>query len=240
MEVIKDLVSDAVDLGEAGEMDVIDRLVPIAGLDLVDVGCGDGRVTRQLAARGARVLGVEPDPVQAGKNRAAEAVPGLSFVEAPGQRLPIEDGAMDGVFFCYSLHHVPSEHMEEALAEAVRVLKPRTGFLFIMEPMLTGSLEAIYRPFHDETEVRTLAYRALERAAAPCFAEAQELRFREPVHYESFAIFVEQVAGTTYNDFPRESVETPEVAAMFEAGRTGDGYVFTQHTRINLYRRPCS
>ncbi len=234
---MRDLVSDAEDLGEADYIDVIDRLVPVAGLYVVDVGCAGGRLTRQLAERGAKVLGVEPDPIQAEKNRAAEAIPGLSFVEAPGQALPVDDDFMDGVFFSYSLHHVPREHMDGALAEAARVLKPETGFLYVQEPMLAGSMEAVYRPFHDETEVRTLAYTALRRAAVPRFAEARELRYREPVRYDSFATFVEEVAGTTYSDFPRERVDTPEVKAMFEAGRTDDGYVFTQHNRINLYRR---
>jgi len=237
MDAMRDLISDAEDLGEADEMDVIDRLVPVAGLNVVDVGCGGGRITRQLAERGAKVLGVEPDPIQAEKNRAAEAMPGLSFVEAPGQALPVDDDVMDGVFFSYSLHHVPREHMDGALAEAARVLKPETGFLYVQEPMLAGSMEAVYRPFHDETEVRTLAYTALRRVAAPRFAEARELRYRESVRYDSFATFVEEVAGTTYSEFPRERLDTPEVRAMFEAGRTDDGYVFTRHNRVNLYRR---
>ena len=75
------------------------------------------------------------------------------------------------------------------------------------------------------------------RAAAPRFAEARELRYRETVRYDSFATFVEEVAGTTFSEFPRERLDTPEVRAMFEAGRTDDGYVFTQHNRVNLYRR---
>lgn len=220
-------------------MDVIDRFVPVAGLDFADVGCGDGRLARQLAARGARVLGVDPDPIQAKKNRAAEPVPGLVFVEAPGQALPLEDGVMDGVFFSYSLHHVPREHMDAALAEAMRVLKPEAGFLCVIEPLLAGSMEAVYRPFHDETEVRTLAYDALRRIALPRFVEAQELRYHEAVRYEDFTTFVEEMTSTTYCDFPRERVDSTEVRAAFEVGRTEDGYIFTQHTRINLYRTPC-
>lgn len=238
MDAMRDLTSDAEDLGQADEMDVIDQLVCVAGLHVADVGCGDGRITRQLAERGATVLGVEPDPIQAKKNRVAEAVPGLSFVEAPGQALPIDDDSMDGVFFCYSLHHVAREHMNHALGEAMRVLKPETGFLYVLEPLLEGSLETVYRPFHDETKVRTLAYEALKRTVAPCFRKARELRYRELVRYDSFADFVEEVAGITYCDFPRERVDTAEVKALFEAGRTDDGYVFTQTARVNFYRSP--
>ncbi len=238
MDAVNDLVGNAEDLGRADEIDVIDRLVSLAGLKVVDVGCAGGRVTRQLVERGAEALGVEPDAIQAAKNRAAEAVPGLTFMEAPGQALPVDDGSVDGVFFSFSLHHVPREHMDAALAEAARVVKPETGFLYVLEPMVVGTMEDVYRPFHDERGVRTLAYEALARAAAPRFDEARELRYHEPVRYDNFATFVDGLTGTTYADFPRDKVDTPEVQAVFEAGKTDDGYVFTQHSRVNLYRGP--
>ena len=216
----------------------IDRLVPVAGLDVVDVGCGSGRITRQLAERGARALGVEPDPIQAEKNRTADAVSGLSFVEAPGQALPVDDGSMDGVFFSYSLHHVPGEHMDGALTEAVRVLKPETGFLYVLEPMLAGSLEAVHRPFHDETEVRTLAYDALRRTAAPHFAEAHEFRYRESVRHDSFATLSTRWPGPPIVIFPASWSIPPRSRRCSRLGRADYGYVFTQHIRVNLYRRP--
>ncbi len=238
MDNLRDLTSGAEDIGPSSEMDVIARFVPVAGLDVADVGCGDGRFARQLVERGARVLGVEPDPIQAEKNRAAEPVPGLTFVEAPGQALPIEDGSMDGVFFSYSLHHMPPEHMDGALLEAIRVLKPEGGFICAVEPLLTGTMEPVYQPFHDESEMRILAYDALGRVAAPRFAEAQELRYSESVPYDDFGTFLEEMTGTTYCDFPRERVDTPEVRAAFEVGRSGDSYLFDQHIRVNFYRGP--
>ena len=126
--------------------------------------------------------------------------------------------------------------MDQALTESMRVLKPEGGFLYILEPMLNGSLEAVYRPFHDEREVRTLAYDALQRIVEPRFTEARELRYHELVRYDSFTAFVDEVAGTSYNNFSNECVDTPEVRAMFELGRTEKGYVFQQHNRVNLYQ----
>ncbi len=238
MNDIHDLLTAAEDLGETAEIDVVERLVPLAGLKVVDVGCGGGRFTRPLAEHGAEAIGIDPDPVQAAKNREAEPVAGLSFVEAYGQDLPLDDHSVDGVFFSYSLHHVASEDMEGALAEAARVVRPETGFLYVLEPMLSGSMEAVYRPFHDETEVRTLAYDAVQRHAAPRFTRAREVWYREPVRYDSYEAFVEGVVSTTYSDFERARVDTPEVRAAFEAGRTDDGFVFIQHARVNLFHGP--
>jgi len=233
-----ELVNKAEDLGEANEMDVIDKLVPVVGLNVLDVGCGNGRIARQLAERGAETIGVEPDPVQAEKNRAAPLVSGLTFIEAPGQSLPFDDHSMDGVFFSFSFHHVPRRHMDAALEEAARVLKPETGFLYVLEPMLEGSMEDVYRPFHDETEVRKEAYEALNRSAAPRFAVARELRYWETVNYDDFDTFVEEITGKTYSHFPRENVDTPIIRDLFERGKIEDGYEFIQHSRVNLYQNP--
>jgi ubiquinone/menaquinone biosynthesis C-methylase UbiE len=41
-----DLTNNAEDLGPADEMEVIDKLVPVAGLNVLDVGCGNGRIAR--------------------------------------------------------------------------------------------------------------------------------------------------------------------------------------------------
>ena len=79
----------------------------VGGRSLIDVGCGGGALARALAERGATVLGVEPDPVQAARNREASETPGVSFAEGRAESLPVGDGAADGAIFGRSLHHVP-------------------------------------------------------------------------------------------------------------------------------------
>ncbi len=58
------------DLGEKSDLEVLDHLVDVAGQRVIDAGCGDGRLSSELAKRGATVVGVEPDPIQARQNRA--------------------------------------------------------------------------------------------------------------------------------------------------------------------------
>ena len=129
----------AEDFGETDDLAVIDRRLEVGGLSLVDVGCGDGDFARALAERGAAVLAIEPDPIQAEKNRGAAPTAGVTFAEAPAQRIPLEDASADGVLFKYSLHHVPAAEMDAALEDAMRVLKPGSGFLYVMEPVMAGS-----------------------------------------------------------------------------------------------------
>jgi ubiquinone/menaquinone biosynthesis C-methylase UbiE len=222
------------DIGEASDFEVMDRQVVVDGMRLLDIGCGAGGLSRALAERGAKVVGIEPDPVQAEKNRQAEPVPGVSFVEGGAEKLDIEDDSVDGVFFKYSLHHVPAEAMDAALAEALRVLKP-DGFLYVTEPVMVGGYAEMTRPFNDETRVRRLAYEALARCAGPNFIRAHETRYHLWHEYTDFDSFMEGRLGQTYNDHQRAQIDTPEVRALFEAGRNGDGYRFQMHLRTNVY-----
>lgn len=227
------------DLGERTDIAAVTALVAVEGLSVVDIGCGPGKVSRDLAAAGATVLGVEPDPIQAEKNRQAPSVPGLTFTEGRAQSLKLETGSVDGVFFFRSLHHVPLDQMDAALHEAARVLKPATGFLCVFEPGMTGTHFKVMRPFNDETRVRTEAQAALGRISGRLFQTEAMYRYVQFPRYPDFETMVTRVTGLTFIDVQRKNVETDEVRSLFEAERTADGdYVFEQPMLVNVYRGP--
>ncbi|MFZ3033730.1 MAG: class I SAM-dependent methyltransferase [Parvibaculum sp.] len=231
------LEGERTELGELNDIGAIETLMSVRGLNVVDVGCGPGRVSRELCARGATVLGVEPDPLQAEKNRQSEAMPGFTFVEAGAEALPVQDNSVDGVFFFRSLHHVPQEHMEAALEEAARVLKPETGFLWVVEPAMYGAHHNMMKPFHDETKVGAAAQAALARKGPTLFREMTAYRYVECRRYVDFEAMAKRLADNTFNDIRREDVETDEVRALFKEGRLSEGeYVFEQPMLLNLYR----
>jgi ubiquinone/menaquinone biosynthesis C-methylase UbiE len=226
------------DLGERSDVAALLALTPVSGLALIDVGCGAGKNSRELAEAGATVLAVEPDPIQAAKNREAAPTRGVAFVEARAESLPAESGAMDGVVLFRSLHHVPVEAMEAALAEAARTLKP-AGFLCVVEPGMTGTHFPVMRPYNDETRARSAAQDALEGTAAQLFRDRRSYRYLQHPRYASFEALVARALGQTFNDVKRERVETDEVRALFEAGRTAEGdYVFEQPMLLDLFRAP--
>ena len=225
------------DLGELNDLQALQALVPLAGLSLIEAGCATGDMARAIAAAGATVLAVEPDPEQAPKNRAAPPCPGVTFAEAGAEKLPAEDGSLDGVLFFRSLHHVPRELMADAMIEAARVLKPG-GVLYVAEPGMGGSHFPFMRPFNDETEVRTLAQAALDIVAAPLFIEASKHIYMMHPRHESFATMVNHFSGMSFNPISRAEIEVDEIRASFDAAKTTDGdYVFDQPMLVNLYRK---
>lgn len=225
------------DLGELGDAAAVAKLVSVAGLCLADIGCGPALASRELVELGAQVVGIEPDPIQAEKNRHAVAVPGLSFHEGRAEHLPFADGSTDGVLFFRSLHHVQIEQMDAALEEAVRILKPEAGFLCIVEPGMTGSHFAVMRPFHDETQVRTEAQSALARFSGRWFQHETHYTYVQHPKYAAFDDMVTRVTGQTFNKISRDMVETAAVRELFEAGRSNEGnYVFDQPMLLNFYR----
>src|SRR4051812_37555756 len=84
--------------------DAFFALVPEPGAATLEVGCGEGRVARDLVARGHRVTGLDASPTLL--RAAAEADPGSLYVEGPVEALPFEDGAFDLVVAYNSLMDV--------------------------------------------------------------------------------------------------------------------------------------
>lgn len=225
------------DLVERSPVDIVCDLIPPVGRIFADIGCGAGELTFALADRGAVIHGLEPDPVQARKHRGQQ-VNRVTFHEAGAEANPLASGSIDAVVFCYSLHHVPVAAMDAGLAEAVRVLRRPDGVLLVIEPDMRGTWSQLLQPFHDETEVRRVALEALDRCAAPVFAQAEEYWYNNTARFEDFAAFFAEQTAITFRDVDPARIDTPEVRERFEAGRDGGGYVFGQPLRVRLYRCP--
>ena len=102
-----------------------------------------------------------------------------------------------------------------------------------------GTHFPLVRPFHDETHVRLAAQAALERSARRRFRQFALFEYAQYPRCANFEAFVARVTGQTFNQIRRERVETDEVRALFEAGRTDGGdYMFEEPMLLDLYRGP--
>ncbi|MGH6980164.1 MAG: class I SAM-dependent methyltransferase [Stellaceae bacterium] len=206
----------------------------VAGLAIADIGCGEGALDRALAAKGAIVTGY--DPFMAPTERVSAGAGSWRIERAPADALPAADGSFDLVLFVFSLHHVPGDRLDGALAEARRVLRP-AGRLYVAEPVAQGPHQRIVELFHDETPVRAAATAALARHAAPNFGRHDALSYIDVRRYADFDNFAARMIGNMrFNGYTEAAVLAPAVRARFaeiDAAHRGE---FDQPVRIDLYR----
>jgi SAM-dependent methyltransferase len=110
-------------------------LVPPPVRLTLDIGCGEGRLARDLTERGHGVIGIDVGPTTLEAARAES--PELEFVEADAAELPFEDGAADLAIAFMSLMDI--DDMRGAVREAARVLEPGGRFVAaVVHPMNSG------------------------------------------------------------------------------------------------------
>ncbi|MDE3202184.1 MAG: methyltransferase domain-containing protein [Acidobacteriota bacterium] len=114
---------------------VVEWLNPQLGEKILDLGCGDGQLTMQLAQSGAQVEGVDASPSMVAAARAR----GMQVTEASAESLPFADGAFDAVFSNAALHWVRNQ--DAMMTQVRRVL--RSGGRFVAEMGGQGNIAAI-------------------------------------------------------------------------------------------------
>lgn len=96
----------------------------------LDVGCGGGFMTEEVARMGFDTTGVDPSErsLQAAAAHARDSRLRIRYVGGVAESLPFEDGSFGAVFCCDVLEHV--RDLPKAIAEISRVLKPGGTFCY--------------------------------------------------------------------------------------------------------------
>lgn len=144
-----------------------------AGLDVLDVGCGQGIDLVEYARAGAHATGVDLTPRHAELARSHINALGLTatVVEGDAESLPFEDASFDFVASNGVLHHTPD--MPAALREIRRVLRPggearvavynRRSFHYWLSQVLLGGI--VQRGLLEEGSMEGVLSRSVERTS---------------------------------------------------------------------------
>jgi SAM-dependent methyltransferase len=100
-------------------------LLPAPGKRTLDIGCGEGRVSRDLVDRGYSVAGVDSSPTLIEAAREADSA--SEYVVSDAASLPFEDESFDLATAYNSLMDIGD--MDGAVREASRVLRPGSRFV---------------------------------------------------------------------------------------------------------------
>lgn len=104
--------------------DLVELLAPRAGERVLDLGCGTGDLTQQIAERGAAVVGLDASSEMV--NEARRKHPSLDLRVGDGQELAF-DGEFDAVFSNATLHWMP--RADDVARGVARALKPGGRFV---------------------------------------------------------------------------------------------------------------
>lgn len=122
--------------------EVLDELFsrfPLKEPKILDLGCGTGIVTRQLAERGALVTGVDIDSRMI-RQAQRQGAGNIEYFVAPAEKLPLPDSIFDAVTAFSAFHWFANG---EALSEIKRVLKAG-GMFFVANRNKTGEVRKEY------------------------------------------------------------------------------------------------
>jgi trans-aconitate methyltransferase len=145
--------------------EVVNLLNPQPGEQILDLGCGDGALTEQLAGTGAILLGVDSSPtmLDAARKRNLHSARSIEFAHHDATALPYEQ-QFDAVFSNAALHWITGlSGQQAALAGIHRALRPGGRFVAEMGGQgniaaIRTALQATLAPFNIDAETAAASF----------------------------------------------------------------------------------
>ena len=116
-----------------------EQILPLAAQELgdartiLDIGCGDGQISRMMASVGAHVVGIDPtwNQIRVAQERAG----GADYLRATASEIPFANASFDAAVACLVFEHIDA--VDAAIEEVARVIKPGGRFCFFLNhPLL--------------------------------------------------------------------------------------------------------
>jgi SAM-dependent methyltransferase len=107
---------------ERALLDMFAEMTSAVGTEVVDVGCGTGRLLPYLASRGLSPRGVDLSPGMI--ETARRENPGFDYGVADVRDLPFDDASLAGAVCWFSLIYLAPESRKRAFGELARVVRP--------------------------------------------------------------------------------------------------------------------
>jgi len=209
---------------------------PLAGKKLLEIGCGGGRITYDLARHAASVLATDPDAKALARARAAVVAEHVTFRQAPsGVPEDLPPASFDLVIYTLSLHHVPIGEMIASLEAAGRLLRPG-GAILVLEPGAEGPFMEAKQRFGigsgDESREQAAALAAMEQLPGWKVGPA--------IHFETAFLFSDEADFFTskvpnHAQLPAERLEA--IRTFLAPYQTAEGIVLRAGRRLNVLTR---
>ena len=134
---------------------------------ILDLGCGAGRLTAQMARTFPKVVGVDVsrEQIELARRAVADAPAEAAFHLSDGSKIPLTDEAVDHVFSANVFQHLEQQVTETLIDEVSRVLAP-------------GGTAMLHIPVPGSNLTTTCGRIVVKRTLDPLLTVAHRLRHR--------------------------------------------------------------
>lgn len=221
------------------ETEIFNGLFDFTNKHILELGCGAAFFTRVIAEGNpsCRIDGLEVDEIQHNKNLQIKNLPNVIFKRSGAENIPAAENTYDIVFMFKSLHHVPSEHIDQAIQEIHRVLKPN-GHAYISEPLFAGEYNNLIKLFNNEKNERELAFRSLQKAVHNGIFRLQaEIFFNTLKYFKNFYQFQKNVIEASFHNHHMDKNTYQRVRHIFQKKMKQSGARFYAPYRVDLFKK---
>jgi len=210
----------------------INSQAPLSGTTVLEIGCGGGRITRDLAKYATRIVATDLNSAvleQAKKNNTAKNV---EFLYAPEGIPDFPEHSFDIAIYTLSLHHIAKNKMADNLRRSGRLLK-EGGKIIVIEPGDGGSFTELKKRFGvgsgDESQER--------RDAITAMANLQGWALGPTHHFEITFQFTDEndfFDNKLPNHLKMTAKEIAELKKCLIKSSTDRGIILTSERHLNL------
>jgi SAM-dependent methyltransferase len=129
---------------------------PVTGLQVLDLGCGEGYCSRELKRRGAdRVIGMDLSEgmIAAAQSQEAEEGLGIHYEVGCATNLSqFDDRTFDLVVAVFLFNYLTIAQTQQCMAEVARVLRPQGRFIFSVPHPAFPYMRSAEYPFYFQVE----------------------------------------------------------------------------------------
>ena len=166
----------------------ITKYVKIEDKKVLEVGCGNGRISSLIATKSCSLIAIDPN--ENAIENAKRNISNIDFRIESGENLTFPDNYFDLIIFTLSLHH---QNSNKALQEASRALK-RDGRILVIEPVIEGEIEQVFAFLHNENNDKKDAQKSIENSGlsvvdSETFEAKWEFRNKEDLIHSVFQYY---------------------------------------------------